>query len=403
MNWQKYLDIIAERLRELGVADNEMARPLRTFEQFLNDNDDEDLRASLENPDEMDDFVQNLYMMIIKRRQRNAARQTQQAEQNVPSMQPQQMPYQMQQPVQPQPVQSQPQPMQQRAPQMTLQQDDKYDMNQTMEMGRVMLRSAPSEPDDSMTRTMNAVSAPVENEPAADEPQSAYVQAQPDDSSAPLPPVDLPEPEPPMPPQAVRMPVDAQPEMEDAPEKPRKMTRKEAKHEQMHMYEDLPGISRSVPEYDNDYGRIDPTAFDDEIKYKGSPAFWLIFILTLPITVPILAALGMIFIGAFAALAVLIVGFIALLVADVIAGTALSLVGIIYGITQTFTVVPIGLYEIGIGIIIGGAALFIGILLYNTAVRLLPFLCRLLYDFFRFCCAQLRRLFNYLKKESVKA
>ena len=113
MNWQKYLDIIAERLRDLGIADNEMARPLRTFEQFLIDNDDEDLRASLENPEELDDFVQNLYMMIIKHRQRNAARQ----------------------------AQMQPQPVQHRAPQMTLQQDDKYDMNQTMEMGRVMLRS----------------------------------------------------------------------------------------------------------------------------------------------------------------------------------------------------------------------------------------------------------------------
>jgi len=186
----------------------------------------------------------------------------------------------------------------------------------------------------------------------------------------------------------------------DTYEKPRKLTRAEAKREALHMYEDLPKISDPTG---MDYQKIDPSAFDDDIPVKGSLAFWLIFILTLPITIPIIAAFCLIFIAVFAALAVLIVGFIALLVVDVIAGTALSLVGIIYGITQTFTVVPIGLYEIGLGIIIGGAALFIGILFYNAAIRLLPFLCRKWYDFFCFCFRQLGRLFKYLKKESAKA
>ena len=410
MDRQKYLDIVASRLSEMGVSEEEMVRPLRTFEQFLIDNGDDELYRSLEDEDELDDLIQNIYMMILKRRQRRAQKNgtvpVMTAAEAVPQPQtqpemlvPQPITVEMQavhstdDPVtephpavnvpdetentatpvfeNPQPIAEQPQSGH------TYESDDMTDMDATVTMNRISSEaSEPVDEDRSSTRTIDVV------RPEAVHPsQETTTHNNRNNHNI-----------------ANGLNVSRRPF--DTYEKPKKLTRAEAKQESLHMYEDLPKISDPTG---MDYRNIDPTAFDAEIPVKGSLAFWLIFILTLPITIPILAALCMIFIAVFAAMAVLIVGFIALLVVDVIAGTGLSLVGIIYGITQTFTVVPIGLYEIGLGIIIGGAALFIGILFYNAAIRLLPYLCRKWYDFFCFSFGQLGRLFKYLKKESAKA
>jgi len=386
MDRQKYLDIVASRLREMGVSDEEMVRPLRTFEQFLIDNDDDELYRSLEDQDELDDLIQNIYMMILKRRKRRAEKQ--QSTSNNTNIQANVQP----EPLQPEPLVpdtgtqyeqfSQPSaPMQNKPVYGSQQVNDagQSDMNETVTMNRVTQEPVIDEDDNSSTRTINAVKP---EDGIHEQNTSEYTSQRDAQNTIRNQNLDL-----------RRQPVRTY-------EKPAKLSRAEAKHEAMHMYEDLPKISDPSG---TEYNDFDPNAFDSEVHVKGSLAFWLIFIFTLPITVPILAAIAIAFIAVFAAMAVLIVGFIALLVVDVIVGTALSLVGIIYGITQTFTVVPIGLYEIGIGIIIGGAALFLGILFYNAAIRLLPFLCRKWYEFFGFCCHQLKKLFNYLKKESVKA
>ena len=83
-------------------------------------------------------------------------------------------------------------------------------------------------------------------------------------------------------------------------------------------------------------------------------------------------------------------------------GSALSLVGIIYGVIQLFSVVPVGLYEIGMGVIIAGGIMFVGILIYNVAVRLLPFLMRMVWRLFCFVLKKLRVLFNFLRRECAK-
>lgn len=132
----------------------------------------------------------------------------------------------------------------------------------------------------------------------------------------------------------------------------------------------------------------------------GSPLFWVLFIVTLPITGALLLALIAVFCSLFAALSVLIVALIAVLVCDIAAGTALSLVGIIYGITCTVSVLSEGLFEIGFGVLIGGAAMFAGILIYNLAVRLLPFAIKKLSVLMSFTMSKIKELFYYLKKES---
>ncbi len=139
---------------------------------------------------------------------------------------------------------------------------------------------------------------------------------------------------------------------------------------------------------------------DEEIP--SSKMFWILFGVSLPITIPLALAVLGVFALMWGGLAGIIVGAIAALVGVVTAGTALSLVGIIYGIVQLFTSVATGLYEIGIGIVVAGIVIAVGILLYNFAVRLMPILIKLVWRLFKYVLERLRELFNYLRKESAK-
>jgi len=148
-----------------------------------------------------------------------------------------------------------------------------------------------------------------------------------------------------------------------------------------------------------------------EIDYKqaektgtgtGKTVFWVVFILTLPITL-LLALVGIgIFAAVLGSLAVCVIALIAMTIACVAGGTALALVGIIYGITQLFSAVPIGLYEIGIGLMIGGAVMFVSILMYNIAVRLLPWLMRLVSKLFGKSIVAVRGAILHAKGECYK-
>lgn len=150
-----------------------------------------------------------------------------------------------------------------------------------------------------------------------------------------------------------------------------------------------------------DLDSLDEIPVDELPKVKGTPAFWAIFFLTLPITIPIIAIIFAIFFVVIASMAVLIVGLIVSLIGIVAAGSALALVGIVYGVTQTFSTLPIGLYEIGLGILIGGTAMFSGIIVYNIAVRFLPFAIRYVIRFMKYSAKRIKYLFYYLKKESA--
>lgn len=153
-------------------------------------------------------------------------------------------------------------------------------------------------------------------------------------------------------------------------------------------------------EYANEPVRLPDYTGEDEIP--SSKMFWILFGISLPITLPLFFAV----VGAFAAvwlgLAGLLVASVGVLTALVACGAAVSLVGIVYGIIQLFVSVPVGLYEIGIGVIAVGIVMFLGILIYNFAVRLMPLLMKLWWRLFLYVLAQMKRLFNFLRKESVK-
>ena len=135
---------------------------------------------------------------------------------------------------------------------------------------------------------------------------------------------------------------------------------------------------------------------------KGTLIFWGALLLTLPITLGLLAvilgAFAMLYIG----LIVGIIGCIAALIGAAACCGGISLIGIIYGITQLFSNVPAGIYEIGLGVIIAGIAVFVSILLYNVAIRFLPWVMRWLTVFFSFVMGRLKYCFYLARRECYK-
>ena len=142
--------------------------------------------------------------------------------------------------------------------------------------------------------------------------------------------------------------------------------------------------------------------YEEEEPAPNSTMFWVLFAVSLPVTVPLALAGLAVFLAVWAAMIALILAAVGALVLLTAGGSALSLVGIIYGVIQLFSVVPVGLYEIGMGVIIAGVIMFVGILIYNVAVRLLPFLMRMVWRLFCFVLKKLRVLFNFLRRECAK-
>lgn len=135
---------------------------------------------------------------------------------------------------------------------------------------------------------------------------------------------------------------------------------------------------------------------------KGVAIFWTVLVLTLPLTLGILAvmlaAFGILFLG----LIVMIIGLVLGMIALIGAGCGVALVGIIYGITQLFSFMAAGIYEIGLGVMIGGGVLLAGIILYNLAIRFLPWVMKWLTVFFVFVFGQCRNLFYLARRECYK-
>lgn len=140
----------------------------------------------------------------------------------------------------------------------------------------------------------------------------------------------------------------------------------------------------------------------DEEPTPNSTVFWVLFAVSLPVTIPLALCVVAMFIFVWGGLAALIIASIAALIVTAAGGTALSLVGIIYGVTKLFSVIPVGLYEIGIGVLVGGCVMFAGILLYNFAVRLLPLLIKLVARLFKYLYGQFKVLFEFLRRECAK-
>lgn len=148
--------------------------------------------------------------------------------------------------------------------------------------------------------------------------------------------------------------------------------------------------------------QTDYPEYIDEEPSPNSRMFWILFAVSLPVTVPLALAVLALFVAAWAALAGLLVGAIGALIGVVAGGTALALVGVVYGITKLFSVLPVGLYEIGLGVMVGSCVMFFGILLYNFAIRLIPWLMKLVGRLFMFTWERAVALFGFLRKECAK-
>lgn len=137
-------------------------------------------------------------------------------------------------------------------------------------------------------------------------------------------------------------------------------------------------------------------------KVKGTPLFWTLFILTLPITLPLFLCVCVFFGLLYTAVSLLIAVFSVAMVATVACGTAVSLIGIIYGAVQCFGNVPVGLFEIGVGVAAGGVTMLLAVLFYNVAIRFIPRLYKPLNRFGAWAFDGIGQLYTKIKKECGK-
>lgn len=163
-------------------------------------------------------------------------------------------------------------------------------------------------------------------------------------------------------------------------------------------------VKQSFREPENDDFDMNDDYFthSNESSQKGITTFWVGLILTLPITLALLALVFGGFAGLFVGLVGAIVLGILLLIALVAAGSVASLVGIIFGVTQLFSFVPAAIYEIGIGIIIAGIVVFVSVLLYNLVIRVIPWLIKKVAQLLVYVCGKLKMLFYYVRRECYK-
>ncbi len=164
----------------------------------------------------------------------------------------------------------------------------------------------------------------------------------------------------------------------------------------------LPTESEKPVRYAQNAADFFETPAGEDKTPKGVAIFWTALILTLPITLAVIAAVlvlfGVVFLGIILAIIALVVGMIAVIAA----GSGVALVGIIYGITQLFSFVAAGVYEIGLGVMIVGISLFGGVVLYNLAIRFLPWVMSWLTVLFTFVFGRFRNLFYLARRECYK-
>lgn len=159
-------------------------------------------------------------------------------------------------------------------------------------------------------------------------------------------------------------------------------------------------LNPEIENVDSQISSLSPPP-DEETERKNTIKFWLIFALTLPISLSLVFAIVFVFATAFFSIAMLIIVAVALLVAITAVATVTSVFGLIFGVAQALSCLPIGLYECGLSVIIGSLAMFVGILVYNFAVRLMPYAAKWLKIFAKYVYKKLKALYIYLKKECI--
>lgn len=108
---------------------------------------------------------------------------------------------------------------------------------------------------------------------------------------------------------------------------------------------------------------------------KGSVLFWVIAVLTLPITLPLFISVMALFGFMYLTITLLVASTFMAIFASAISGSALTLSAFVYGALQVRTgFFPIGIYEIGLGLCAAGITLIVSIIFYVLSLKLLPIL-----------------------------
>ena len=153
------------------------------------------------------------------------------------------------------------------------------------------------------------------------------------------------------------------------------------------------------PAADDEFFTVDQST---EPTSKGKAIFWCGLLVTLPVTIAVLAVIFGGFAVIFGGLIVLIAALVLAMIGLIAAGAVCSLVGIIYGVTQLFSFVAAGIYEIGLGITVAGVVLLLSVLIFNLAIRFLPFVIGKAAVFFKFVMRKLKDAFLAVRRECYK-
>ncbi len=149
----------------------------------------------------------------------------------------------------------------------------------------------------------------------------------------------------------------------------------------------------------------DPLPYDayfDEAKAPITPQYIGVVALTSPIALTLYLSIFAIFFSGSLALIALIAAFSLTVIAAACVGSIVTLFGVIYGISQFAQSSAICFYEIGLGLIAAGITLLVGILLYETGLRFLPYVLQQFRKLLSFVLWQIRRLYQYLRKECAE-
>ncbi len=131
---------------------------------------------------------------------------------------------------------------------------------------------------------------------------------------------------------------------------------------------------------------------------RGTAKFWGIFVLTLPLTIPLMLAVFALVALGWGVLAGLLAAGIAGMAVAAAGGAALSLVGFIYGVILLFSEATVGVYEIGLGLICAGTGMIVGILFYNFSIRLMPLIMKKAAKLMKKLFSKIGELFDDMKR-----
>ena len=159
----------------------------------------------------------------------------------------------------------------------------------------------------------------------------------------------------------------------------------------------------SIEEIFNESQLIFPTNEPSLFGENNSALFWILFILTLPITAPLFILVMSLFGFLYIITTLLLTISFACIFIAALSGAAITLTGGLYGITQLRSGnLPIGLFELGLALAIAGGTLLVCFIFSLLSFKLIPKLFGLLTKLLRFFLQKLLSLIAILKKECAQ-